>query len=176
MKLFAVAAMEEAAETNGLEQIIEDMTSSEAAAAGFVFGLAVGMFIVVALIWFILQVIADWKIFTKAGIPGWKSLIPFYNIYLEYSICWEGYLGLIYALLISVSYGLNPAQDSPTWQLVLVAVAGIAALVLTVRQSILLAKAFGKGTGFGIFLILFGPIGRIILGCGKAQYAGKPKG
>ena len=32
-----------------------------------------------AFIFYILQVIAYWKIFTKAGEEGWKSIIPIYN-------------------------------------------------------------------------------------------------
>ena len=39
-------------------------------------------------------------------------------------------------------------------------------------QSLKLAKAFGKGTGFGVCLILFGPIARLVLGFGSARYVG----
>ena len=39
-------------------------------------------------------------------------------------------------------------------------------------QSLRLAKSFGKGTGFGICLILFGPIARMVLGFGSATYVG----
>ena len=37
----------------------------------------------------ILCIVAYWKIFTKAGEQGWKSIIPFYNIYVLFSISWE---------------------------------------------------------------------------------------
>ena len=37
------------------------------------------------------------------------------------------------------------------------------------------AKAFGKGTGFGVFLFLLGPIARLVLGFGSAQYQGNPE-
>lgn len=36
-----------------------------------------------AFIFYILQVIAYWKIFTKAGEEGWKSIIPIYNGYVH---------------------------------------------------------------------------------------------
>ena len=39
-----------------------------------------------------------------------------------------------------------------------------------IKESLNLAKAFGKGTGFGVCLILFGPIARIVLGFGSARY------
>ena len=42
-----------------------------------------------AFIFYILQVIAYWKIFTKAGEEGWKSIIPIYNGYVQYRLTWE---------------------------------------------------------------------------------------
>lgn len=39
-----------------------------------------------AFIFYILQVIAYWKIFTKAGEEGWKSIIPIYNGYVQYRL------------------------------------------------------------------------------------------
>ena len=41
-------------------------------------------------------------------------------------------------------------------------------------QSFKLAKAFGKGFGTGLLLLISGPIGRLILGLGSARYVGKP--
>ena len=38
---------------------------------------------------FILLRIAKWRIFAKAGIPGWKSLIPIYEGYLTFKIATE---------------------------------------------------------------------------------------
>ena len=42
-----------------------------------------------AFIFYILQVIAYWKIFTKAGEEGWKSIIPIYNGYVQYRLTWD---------------------------------------------------------------------------------------
>ena len=36
-----------------------------------------------------LSVIALWRIFEKAGAPGWASLIPLYNMHVLYRICWQ---------------------------------------------------------------------------------------
>ena len=49
------------------------------------FGLAGGMLVVTILIsvaMYVLQIIGWWKLFTKAGEAGWKSLIPLYNLYV----------------------------------------------------------------------------------------------
>ena len=40
-----------------------------------------GMYLIFAFVWWILQIIANWNIFTKAGEAGWKSLIPIYGDY-----------------------------------------------------------------------------------------------
>ena len=39
--------------------------------------------------WYILNVVAYWRIFTKAGEAGWKSLIPVYNTYVQYKLTWN---------------------------------------------------------------------------------------
>ena len=37
----------------------------------------------------ILGIIAMWKIFVKAGEPGWAAIVPFYNIYTLFKITGE---------------------------------------------------------------------------------------
>ena len=37
-----------------------------------------GMYLMIAFAWWLLQIIANWRIFTKAGEAGWKSIIPIY--------------------------------------------------------------------------------------------------
>ena len=46
-----------------------------------------GMYLIFAFVWWILQIIANWNIFTKAGEAGWKSLIPIYGDYVSYKNC-----------------------------------------------------------------------------------------
>ena len=45
--------------------------------------------ILIVIIWYVLVVVASWHIFTKAGEPGWKSIIPIYNEYILYKISWK---------------------------------------------------------------------------------------
>lgn len=147
-----------------------------AARAGFFGGLFAISFTALAILlitFYVLLVIADWKIFTKAGQAGWKSIIPIYNSYVEYDICWSGMYGIIFIVLTVISGYLNPGEGAPTWKLVAALVCGIVACVMHVVESIKLSKCFGKGTGFGIVLFLFGPIGRLILGFGDSEYVGK---
>ena len=173
---FLSTAVAEAAET-ATETAAETLELTEQQAtilAGALLGVALTVILIIALVWFVFQVIADWKIFTKAGQAGWKSLIPFYNYYVEYDICWNGLFGLGYVVLLAVANSVS-SQDPSTALQVLLAVAGIGAIVLHCIESVKLAKAFGKETGFAVCLILFGPIARLVLGFGSAKYVGKPE-
>jgi hypothetical protein len=94
----------------------------------------------------ILIIAAWWKIFSKAGQPGWAAIIPIYNW-----IVWCKIVG-------------RPAW----WVLLLLICFPIFFIIL----SIDLAKSFGKGVGFAIGLILLSIIFFPILGFGTATYQG----
>lgn len=162
------------AETADLASAVEGLTSAEAAAAGIAIGATAGAAVAIAVIWGILQIIADWKIFTKAGEAGWKSIIPIYNYHVEYNLCWTGSFGVVFGVAYCVLNYLNRAESMPNWQTLLVSVLAILACVLHFIESKRLARAFGKGTGFGVFLFLLGPIARLVLGFGSARYVGHP--
>jgi len=170
--LFATAMAEEA---TGLSQALEGATAEEAMVAGSIIGASVGVFLTLGIVYFILRVIADWKIFTKAGVAGWKSLIPFLCDYEEYKLCWKGSLGLVAAVCLScVNYITTGSQSPNNGMVILMGVLGIVALVLSFLHSQRLSKAFGKGAGFGVGLFLLCPIFRLILGFGSARYVGHP--
>jgi hypothetical protein len=109
------------------------------------------MGIVVILIYvaiIVFMIIALWKVFEKAGQPGWGCLIPFYNLYLMLKIA-----------------------GRPGWWMLLYLIP-IVSLVISIIVSLDIAKNFGKGSGFGIGLALLGPIFYPILGFGDAVYQG----
>lgn len=170
MNIFPVALAEEAAD---LSQALEGLTKEEAAGVGAVMGVTIGLLIACLIVWYVFQAIADWKIFSKAGEPGWKSLIPIYNVFVEYDISWSGMMGLVYCVAVLCANVLTSGQAVENWKLIAACVLLIVALVLHIIQSLKLARSFGKGTGFGICLILFGPIARLVLGFGSARYIGK---
>ena len=96
----------------------------------------------------ILGIIGMWKVFAKAGKPGWAALIPIYNIIV-----------------------LLQVVGRPVWWLALLFVPLVNLVILIILMSDL-AKAFGKGTGFTVGLILLNGIFMLILGFGDAQYGG----
>jgi hypothetical protein len=97
----------------------------------------------------IFEIAALWKVFTKAGRPGWGAIIPFYNIYLMLKVA-----------------------GRPGWWLILYIIP-IVNIIIHLIVSLDIARNFGKGGAFGVFgLWIFGVIGIPILGFGSAQYVG----
>jgi Family of unknown function (DUF5684) len=105
-----------------------------------------------ALLIALLIIVAMWKVFTKAGQPGWASIIPIYNLYIWCKIVGRPWWWILLMLIPFVNF--------------------IVAIIL----SIDLAKSFGKGVGFGLGLALLGFIFWPILGFGSAQYQGPAAG
>ena len=50
---------------------------------------SLGSILILVIGWYILQVVAYWQIFEKAGEPGWKAIIPCYNTYTQYKFTWN---------------------------------------------------------------------------------------
>jgi len=101
----------------------------------------------------IFMVVVYWKIFEKAGQPGWASIVPFYNTYV---------------LIVNI------LQMPPIWfWLLLVPCANIVVLLILIFMiPFKLAEKFGKDTGFAIGLLLLGFIFLPILAFGDARYRG----
>lgn len=144
-------------------------TQAEAAAAGAIIGGTLAGIGIFALAFYILMVVALWKIFVKAGEAGWKSLIPIYNVYVFCKIIRVNFW--IYVLLIPVILGVISAllfKDNQNAQTTL---SGLYSLGLDIYLSIMLARAFKKGVGFTIGLILLPNIFQLILAFGSSKYA-----
>ncbi len=94
----------------------------------------------------VLMIYSGWKVFEKAGQPGWAIIIPFYNIYILLKIA-----------------------NKPGWWLILFLIP-LVNFVVAILVSINVAKAFGKGAGFGIGLAFLGFIFYPILAFTDAEY------
>ena len=103
---------------------------------------------IISLLIGLMLIVAMWKVFTKAGQPGWASLIPIFNIYI-----WCKIVG------------------RPGWWVILMLIPFVN-FIVAIILCIDLAKSFGQGVGFGIGIILLSIIFLPILGFGSAQYQG----
>lgn len=118
----------------------------DADAAGSV-GMVVGV-IYLAII--VLLIVSMWKVFTKAGQPGWAAIVPIYNIVVLLKII-----------------------GKPVWWIIGLIIPIVNFIVL-ILMSVELAKVFGKSTGFAIGLMLLGIVFFPILAFGDAKYTPPP--
>jgi hypothetical protein len=98
----------------------------------------------------VLVVVSMWKIFEKAGKPGWAAIIPIYN--------------LIVVLQIA---------GKPVWWFFLYLIP-LVNVVIAIMVTVAFARAFGKGGWFAVGLIFLGIIFYPILAFGSAQYQPPP--
>ncbi len=100
--------------------------------------LAVGVFVIAC--W--------WRLFTKAGKPGWAAIVPIYNVIVMLEIVGRPLWWILLFLLPCVN------------------------IIVGIMLMVDLAKAFGKDTGFAIGLIFLGIIFLPILAFGSSRYLG----
>jgi hypothetical protein len=129
--LFALALLQETTSTGEISPAV----------AGMGIGMMICWLILVLLI-----VIGMWKVFTKAGKPGWAAIIPIYNM----------------IVLLEIA-------GKPIWWFILMLIPFVNIVVLII-VLIALARNFGKGVGFAIGLLLLPFIFYPILGFGDAKY------
>ena len=141
----------------------------------------------------VLVIIGYWKIFAKAGEEGWKSLIPFYNLYIILKISKKPKWWLIMMIVGSVlgsilmmagitflligigsAFAGSGADASLlTIGIVLLLISGAALITTFVFNCLMmsgLAKAFGQGAGITVGLILLPYVFVPVLGLGSYRY------
>lgn len=89
-----------------------------------------------------------WNVFVKADKPGWAIFVPFYGNYCEFDI----------------AFGCG-------WLFLLMFIP-LVKFVVMILMYFKLAKAFGKGIGFGFGLLLLPVIFVPMLGFGSTKYIG----
>ena len=154
------------------------LTQNQALAAGGILGGMLATVGIVAIAIYILFIVAWWKLFTKAGEAGWKSIIPIYNIYIYCRIIglnfWIYAFGIPIALsvltLISTGGKTDVATPS-TFTTILSFIALFYSIFLAIYEAILLGRAFKKSTGFKVGLVLLPNIFLLILAFGASKYA-----
>ena len=89
-----------------------------------------------------------WKIFVKAGKPGWAAIIPIYNLLVELEIVGRPWYWLLLMFI--------PVVD----------------VVLGIIVLFRMSKVFGHGTGFGFGLLFLSFIFLPILAFDDSKYLG----
>ena len=118
-----------------------DETSAASDIAGFMGGLSIFSLVVL-----IVSIVSTWKIFEKAGKPGWAAIVPIYNIIVLLQIV-----------------NLSP------WCILLYCIPFVN-LIFSIVVTVRLAGVFGKSVGFSIGLIFLNVIFMPILAFSDAEY------
>lgn len=111
-------------------------------------GIAAAIILIVYLAVIIIMIASFWKIFSKAGRPGWAAIVPIYNIIVFLDVA-----------------------GKPWWWIFLFCIP-ILNVIMGIIAIVGLAEKFGKGAGFAVGLILLGVIFYPILAFGDAEYQG----
>jgi len=94
----------------------------------------------------VLMIAAMWKVFVKAGEPGWAAIVPIYN----------------FIVLLKIA-------GKPIWWIILLFIPFVN-FIVAILLMFSLAKNFGKGGGFAIGLILLPFVFLPMLAWGDARY------
>ena len=132
-------------------------------------GMAIGAIILVVILGLIalavaiFMIIAECKLFTKAGEKWWKVFVPIYNTWVQNKIVGLAWWWLPIFLVASA---LTEVQT-------LGFVAGMAVILVSFNYNYNLAKKFGKSNGFAVLTTFLPVIGLPILAFGSAKYDAK---
>jgi hypothetical protein len=97
----------------------------------------------------VVLIVGLWKVFAKAGQPGWACLIPIYNLYILLKIA-----------------------GRPGWWILLMIIP-VVNIVVSILVAIDVAKAFGQSAAWGVVLLfLLCGFGYLLLGLGSYRYIG----
>ncbi len=117
---------------------------------------------------FLLSAAGKWKIYTKAGVAGWKSLIPLYSNWIDFRIAQSSRYFPFYLLCMSAGYALSgTAKD---YLMIIGTGLILTGLLISSISYYRLSAAFGYGPGFALGLIFLNPLFIIILGFGRSRY------
>jgi hypothetical protein len=125
-------------------------TSSKGGLSGFMV-----VYLIAVLIIAVIAIVSMWKVFTKAGKPGWAAIVPIYNYLVLLQIVGRPWWWILLMLVSVIPF-----------------VGWIVSLVVAVIVLNDLAKSFGKGTGTTVLLVLLPFIGYPMLAFGDAKYHG----
>jgi hypothetical protein len=117
------------------------------------------VYTVIGIVAYLISSFLFYKVFKKAGRPGWAAFIPVYNYWILFEMAGKpGWWALLIIPSIIPFVGL---------------LFSLAFLVLTLLMTLELAKRFGKSQVFAIFgLWLFSIVGYAILAFDDSKYHG----
>lgn len=134
-----------------------------------------GFIVAIIAIVTILGIIANWKIFKKAGEKGWKSIIPIYNSYILFKIAGRSFwtwFGLVIAQSVTENIAINTQGGVSMVMSIIGFALSIWIIVEVVRMLDGLSKNFGHTSAFTVGLFFLSTIFMLILAFDGSEYIG----
>lgn len=108
-----------------------------------------GIVTIICFIYLVFVIVANWRLFEKAGEPGWACLIPFYSSYIFFKI-----------------------TTGNGWHMFICLIPIVGQIYYAYVRSLELSAAFGQGIAFGVGLFLIPYVFLMILAFGSYRYYG----
>ena len=131
-----------------------------------------GAAVMTTIAWYVIQVIARWRLFTKAGEAGWKSIIPFYNDYIVCKLSWKTSMFWVYLVLLVIGATITGSAAEGTFLNTVGELFEVGGAIVWAMSMFRLALSFGKSRGFGWGMVFLEPIFILILAFTPGQYQG----
>lgn len=124
----------------------------------------------------ILEIVAMWRIFKKAGRHGWASIIPIYNLVVLFNVAgmsgWWTLAVFGFGFVNTLAQNIINQGDQVSGSVLLI-ISWICSIILYCYLYSRIAKGFKKGFWFTIGLIFLNPLFMMILGLGGSKYSKK---
>lgn len=133
---------------------------------------------VISIAFSILYIIGQYRVFQKAGVPGWKALIPYHHLKVEAQIAekeelfkWEiiTCLGIYFFLAVAVYYG-EDNLFALVFGIAMTIVFWVLSMIVNWKIRYALCTLFGKSKNFAVGMLLFSEVFMLILGFDDSKY------
>ena len=153
--------------------MLSGMDPTELALGAGLVGVIGTLMVIGAAVWFFVSAIGYFKMFKKAGQCGWFAFVPFLREFAMFRMAWTVKAFVVNTVLLAVVQFCEGSENILAG--LVVAVLGIAWIVMQVKLVLRVAKSFGKGTGWALLLFFVPFVATLILGFGNAVYLGTPE-
>ena len=128
--------------------------------------------LILTVIYYVSLTVAQWKLFNKAGEKGWKSLIPFYNMFVSHHLIGMRHIWFILDIIFWViEVVLGFFEATPLWvEETFFSVAIIVTIISEILHIMKLCYCYTRSELFGIGLFLIPPLFSLILAFDKSEY------
>lgn len=128
--------------------------------------------VILSILYYVALIVAQFKLFIKAGEKGWKALIPFYNMFVSHHLIGMRHFWFILDIIFwTIEVALEFTHAVPLWvEETILTVALLFTIISEIIHIMKLCYCYAKNELFGIGMFILSPVFSLILAFGKSQY------